>query len=146
MRNAHPLVLDQLIHHRAAAVILLGQRLALGGHVVADALKLGKHGLPIHRGVEFFQQVHQQIFLRLGIGELLLQTAQHQRLIAGGSHLRHKQAVARLGIGLMRVAHIGVHGMTQLMRQRHGTVQIVGLVQQHIRVNPAKIAAGKSAA
>ena len=58
-----------------------------------------------------------QIFLFLHIACFLHQMPDKQGLIAGGSHLSHKNLVSRIGIRLIFVRIIGVHRVTHFMRQ-----------------------------
>ena len=80
-------------------------------------LKFREHGLAEQGASEAFQEVVDQIALQLLILGLLQEMADQQGFIAGGGHLRHKDLIAGVDIGLRAVCVVGMDGVAHLMGQ-----------------------------
>ena len=108
-------------------------------------LELGKHGLTVEGGAELLQEVvdeHRPLAL---VGGLFQQVLHQQGLVAGGGHLRHKQHIVGVNIGLVLAAEIGVHGVAHLMGQGEGAVEGILVVEEDIGVDGAADGVGAGA-
>ena len=143
MRNARPLDVLQLVDRRARVVELVelavdgverlcGQRRASHVHIVRLSLKLGKERLAEDRGAEALEEVVENVRTLLGILLGSEQIARQQYLVDGGGYLGHENAVVVVGVILLLGGVVGVHRVTQLVRQRKGVVQRVGVVEQDV--------------
>ena len=144
MWNPLPLIVDLRVHHHFRAEIILvqlvvqlpqgagGQSFALLGLPVGRSLELREHGLTEQRPPEAFQKMVNQIPFLLRLLRPVQQVPDQQRLVAGGSHLRHKNLVTGVDIGLGGVRIIGVDGVPHLMGQGEHVVQGAVEIHQHV--------------
>src|SRR5205823_12468369 len=68
-----------------------------------------------------------------------------ESFIKCGGNLRYKDGITGVGVGLIFVGKIAVHGMAEFMGQRAHIIIFAVIVKQHIRMNIIDRAVGVSA-
>ncbi|MNI63903.1 hypothetical protein D3C73_1193130 [compost metagenome] len=146
MGDTGPFHLDVFIHDHVLAVVLLVQlvidgrqilrreRFTLLGAFMHDFLELGEHGLAEHRRAELIGIVGEQIHFLLLVGRFLQQIVHQQRFVRSRGHLCEENCILRVTVFQRSVRIIGVERVTHFMRQREHAVQVVVMVEQHVRM------------
>ena len=98
------------------------------------SLEFRKQGLAEHSGAEALEEVveHIRAPCRIGFGGKEIFCKQH--LIDRGRDLGNHDLVIVVHVILRRVGIVGMHGVTQLMRQCECVVEGIRVVEQHVRM------------